>query len=64
MKLLARSTVYKDLVQEKHEIYKLKWLESERTGEDIGYDKALFLWARKYRTQWKTARRNLKSKSS
>lgn len=63
IKLLERSSVYNDLVREKHEINKLKWLESERTGEDIGYDKALFMWARKHRMHWRAGRRKVKRKS-
>jgi len=54
--LLQRSCVYEEFLLEKQEIQKLKWLESEKSGSDIGYEKALFIWARAHRRSWKTAR--------
>tara|TARA_E500000318_G_C3567740_1_gene216453 strand:- start:4163 stop:4351 length:189 start_codon:yes stop_codon:yes gene_type:complete len=54
------STLYKEFLAEKQEILKHKWLESEKAGEDIGFDRALFSWITKHRTKWKSERRNLK----
>lgn len=58
--ILRRSSVYREFCREKQEINKLKWIESEKSGEDIGYEKALFMWARAHRRPWRAAR--LKSK--
>ena len=46
------SEYYKFLQQEVQEINKLKWIESEKIGRDIGKDKAVFLWVKNYRTEW------------
>ncbi|MDA9764150.1 hypothetical protein N9C83_02185 [Opitutales bacterium] len=35
-KILKQSSVFKEFQKEKFEINKLKWLESEKTGTDIG----------------------------
>lgn len=54
--ILERSTVFREFQKEKHEINKLKWLESEKTGKDIGYQRALFMWARKHSLPYRAAR--------
>ena len=59
-KILKHSSVFKEFQKEKVEINKLKWLESEKTGKDIGYERALFMWARAHRSSWRAARRKLK----
>ena len=46
------SAYYKFLQQEMQEINKLKWIESEKIGRDIGKDKAVFLWVKNYRAEW------------
>jgi predicted Fe-Mo cluster-binding NifX family protein len=46
------SSYFQFLQQEKQEIEKLKWIESEKNGRDIGKDKAVFLWNRNHRTKW------------
>jgi hypothetical protein len=55
-RILERSLVFREFKQEVQEILKLKWLESEKSGEDIGYEKALFLWARGHRNSWRAER--------
>ena len=47
-----RSKMYLILRQEQVEIDKLKWIESEKAGRDIGKHKAVFLWTRYYRDKW------------
>ncbi len=47
-----RSKMYLILRQEQVEIDKLKWIESEKEGRDIGRIKAVFLWTRYYREKW------------
>lgn len=56
-KILRQSSVYREFQKEKNEINKLKWLESEKTGKDIGYEQALFMWARRHRRPWLAERR-------
>ena len=47
------SKVYQFYLQEQQEIDKLKWIESEKQGRDIGKHKAVFLWVKYYRNDWK-----------
>lgn len=47
-----KSKVYLIYRQEQVEIDKLKWIESEKEGRDIGKIKAVFLWTRYYRDKW------------
>ena len=56
-RILEQSSVLREFKKEKQEIIKLKWLESEKSGTDIGYEQALFMWARRHRSPWRAARR-------
>ena len=47
------SKMYRFLELENQEINKLKWIESEKAGRDIGKHKAVFLWVKYYRNDWK-----------
>ena len=47
-----RSKMYLILRQEQVEIDKLKWIESEKEGRDIGRIRAVFLWTRYHRKKW------------
>ena len=38
------------------EILRHKWLESEKAGQDIGFEKALLDWVIKYRSAWRKHR--------
>ena len=55
--VLKRSSLYKKILAERDEILKHKWLESEKTGKDIGFERALLDWIRKHRDGWRAARR-------
>ena len=45
MTLLIEDTLlYKKYMEEKEHILRNKWYMSERTGRDVGYEKALFDW--------------------
>ncbi len=55
---LRRSNIYREFLAEKEEILKHKWLESEKAGHDIGYDRALIDWIMNHREKWRTAHRN------
>ena len=56
--LVKNSVLYKEFLAERDEILRHKWLESERLGYDIGFERALLDWIRKHREQWRGARRN------
>jgi hypothetical protein len=47
-----QSKMYRILHQEQVEIDKLKWIESEKAGRDIGRYRAVFLWTKYYREKW------------
>jgi hypothetical protein len=51
------STLYQEFLAEREEILRHKWLESERLGYDIGFERALLDWIRKHREGWRAARR-------
>lgn len=57
-----RSSLYKEFLAEREEILKHKWLESEKRGEDIGFERALLDWIRKHRESWRKARNTELSK--
>jgi len=57
IQLSKRSPFYREIMAERRQIEKHKWLESEKAGKDIGYEKALFSWVRHHRTQWLKFRR-------
>lgn len=46
------SSYYRFLKKEQQEIDKLKWIESEKQGHDIGKEKAVLLWVKNYRAKW------------
>ena len=54
--ILKRSSLFHELTKERDEIEKLKWIESEKTGKDIGFQKALLIWAHNHRHLWRQAR--------
>ena len=54
----STSTVYQCFLEEREEILKHKWIESEKAGRDIGFECALVDWVRKHRTNWRKDRKN------
>lgn len=54
---VKQSTLYQEFLAEREEILRHKWLESERLGYDIGFERALLDWIRKHRDSWRAARR-------
>lgn len=50
------SALYKEFLAEREEILKHKWIESEKAGADIGFEKALGDWLVKYRSSWRNKR--------
>jgi Domain of unknown function (DUF4032) len=51
--LLESSALYKKFIEERNEILKHKWLESEKAGHDIGFEKALLDWVFNHREKWR-----------
>jgi hypothetical protein len=56
--LLKNSSLYREFQAEREEILKHKWIESEKAGQDIGFERALTDWIIKHRTAWRKARQN------
>ncbi len=54
---VKQSNLYQEFLAEREEILKHKWIESERLGYDIGFERALLDWIRKHRDSWRAARR-------
>lgn len=55
--VLARSSLYREFLAEREEILRHKWIESEKAGKDIGFERALLDWIRKHRDGWRATRR-------
>jgi len=55
---VKQSSLYQEFLAEREEILKHKWLESERLGYDIGFERALLDWIRKHRESWRASRRS------
>jgi len=54
--LLKNSSLYREFQAEREEILKHKWIESEKVGRDIGFERALTDWIIKHRSKWRKAR--------
>ena len=54
---VQNSVLYKEFLAEREEILKHKWIESEKAGSDIGFEKALLDWIVKHRSNWRERRR-------
>lgn len=54
---VKNSVLYKEFLAERAEILKHKWIESEKAGRDIGFEKALLDWIVKHRSNWRERRR-------
>ena len=53
---VKESALYKEFLAERAEILKHKWIESEKAGSDIGFEKALLDWIVKHRSSWRERR--------
>ena len=51
---MTKKCIYSKFIDMKNEIMKHKWIESEKAGKDIGFEKALTDWVNKHRTGWVT----------
>ena len=54
--LLKNSSLYREFLAEREEILKHKWIESEKAGRDIGFERALTDWIIKHRSKWRRSR--------
>ncbi len=57
---LKQSTLYQEFLAEREEILKHKWIESQKAGYDIGFERALTDWTVRYRQGWLQWRRSLR----
>lgn len=48
-------SLYKRFLAEREEILKHKWIESEKQGYDMGFEKAIIDWMTKHRKNWLAA---------
>ena len=55
--LAARSSLYAEFLAEREEILRHKWIESEKAGKDIGFERAMIDWKRHHRARWRSQRR-------
>jgi hypothetical protein len=53
---VKNSVLYKEFLAEREEILKHKWIESEKAGTDIGFEKALLDWIVKHRSSLRNKR--------
>jgi hypothetical protein len=54
---VKESALYKEFLAERAEVLKHKWIESEKAGKDIGFERALLDWIVKHRSNWRERRR-------
>ncbi len=60
--LLKNSSLYREFQAEREEILKHKWIESEKAGRDIGFERALTDWIIKHRSKWRRSRQTTLSR--
>jgi len=51
--LVENSSLYQRYLEERSEILRHKWLESEKEGRDIGFERALLDWVTNHRKKWR-----------
>ncbi|MGC1479807.1 MAG: hypothetical protein WA771_04845 [Chthoniobacterales bacterium] len=54
--LVKNSSLYREYLAEREEILRHKWIESEKAGRDIGFERALLDWIIKFRSEWRLRR--------
>ncbi|MBN9692717.1 MAG: hypothetical protein J0M24_20915 [Verrucomicrobia bacterium] len=55
---LVHSSLYREFQAEKDEILRHKWIESEKAGYDIGFERALVDWITRHRAAWRRSRQS------
>lgn len=61
---VQKSSLYQEFLAEREEILRHKWIESEKLGYDIGFERALLDWIRNHRDKWRSSRRLADSTST
>jgi hypothetical protein len=56
---LKNLSLYQEFQAECEEILRHKWIESEKAGHDIGFERALTDWILKHRREWLKRRRGI-----
>ena len=59
--IASNSVVYREFLEEREEIMRHKWFESEKAGYDIGFERALLDWIVKHRSNWRKGRKQSRS---
>jgi hypothetical protein len=59
--MVMNSALYREFLAEREEILRHKWIESEKAGYDIGFERALLDWIVKHRSNWRKHRREVRS---
>ena len=54
--LLKNSSLYQEFQAERQEILRHKWIESEKAGHDVGFERALTDWIINHRASWRKSR--------
>lgn len=54
--LVRNSMLYREFLAEREEVLRHKWIESEKAGYDIGFEKALLDWVMRHRGNWREGR--------
>lgn len=54
--LLKNSLLYREFLAEREEILRHKWIESEKAGRDVGFERALLDWTKRHRADWRASR--------
>jgi hypothetical protein len=55
--LVKNPLLYQEFTAERREILRHKWIESEKAGYDIGFERALLDWTIKHRHGWREHRK-------
>ena len=50
---IDNSQLYQEFLEERGQILRHKWLESEKEGRDIGFEQALLDWVTNHRKKWR-----------
>jgi len=56
------SALYQEFLAEREEILRHKWIESEKAGLDIGFEKALLDWKVNHASAWRASRQKMRSR--
>ena len=59
--MVMNSALYREFLAEREEILRHKWIESEKLGYDIGFERALLDWIVRHRSNWRKARKQPRS---